>query len=84
MGGGRRGNAAHPSFESLDAFFCDCLERAESSYPTLEKASKMRVECWIAKLNGPYPLPNVAWRKNRNAYAALLARAVEVVDFREP
>lgn len=36
------------------------------------------------KLNGPYPLPNVAWRKNRNAFAALLARAVEEVDFREP
>lgn len=36
------------------------------------------------KLNGPYPLPNVAWRKNRNAFAALLARAVEEIDFRQP
>ena len=42
------------------------------------------MERWIVKLNGPYPLPNVAWRKNRNAFAALLARAVEEVDFREP
>ncbi|CAM9539640.1 unnamed protein product [Scytosiphon promiscuus] len=84
MGRGGRNNVAHPSFESLDAFFCDCLERVESAYPTLDKAYKIRVECWIVKLNGPYPLPNVAWRKNRNAFAALLARAVEMVDFREP
>ncbi|CAN0024955.1 unnamed protein product, partial [Ectocarpus fasciculatus] len=48
------------------------------------RTHQIRVECWIAKLNGPYPLPNVAWRKNRNAFAALLARAVEEVDFREP
>ncbi|CAM9393544.1 unnamed protein product, partial [Ectocarpus sp. 6 AP-2014] len=85
MGSGRRNNAAHPSYESLDAFFCGCLERVEAAYATLNKAfKKIRVECWIAKLNGPYPLPNVAWRKNRNAFAALLARAVEEVDFREP
>ncbi|CAN0494036.1 unnamed protein product [Ectocarpus sp. 12 AP-2014] len=84
MGSGRRNNAAHPSYESLDAFFCGCLERVEAAYATLNKAFKIRVECWIAKLNGPYPLPNVAWRKNRNAFAALLARAVEEVDFREP
>lgn len=45
---------------------------------------QIRVEAWIMKLNGPYPLPNVAWRKNRNAFAALLARAVEEADFREP
>lgn len=52
--------------------------------PIATETEKIRVECWIVKLNGPYPLPNVAWRKNRNAFAALLARAVEEVDFREP
>ncbi|CAN0375647.1 unnamed protein product, partial [Pylaiella littoralis] len=79
-----RRNSAHPTFEFLDTFFCDCLERVEAAYATLDKACKIRVECWVVKLNGPYPLPNVAWRKNRNAFAALLARAVEEVDFREP
>ena len=40
LGSGRR-NAAHPSFESLDAFFCDCLERVEAAYATLDKACKV-------------------------------------------
>lgn len=57
------------------------------SLPTFMAAGrgpKIRVERWVVKLNGPYPLSSVAWRKNRNAFAALLTRAVEEVDFREP
>lgn len=41
LGSSSRRNAAHPSFESLDAFFCDCLERVEAAYATLDKACKV-------------------------------------------
>lgn len=36
-----RGNAAYPSMESLDSFFCDCLERVEASYRMLDRAKKV-------------------------------------------
>lgn len=42
MGSGRRDNAAHPSYESLDAFFCGCLERVEAAYAKLNKACKVK------------------------------------------
>lgn len=62
---------------------CTLLEHLTFLFRVFD-GKQIRVERWVAKLNGPYPLPNRAWRRNRNDFAALLVRAVEEVDFREP
>lgn len=36
-----RSNAAYPTLEILDSFFCDCLERVEAYYRTLDRAIKV-------------------------------------------
>ncbi|CAM9579711.1 unnamed protein product, partial [Choristocarpus tenellus] len=82
---------AHPSTEKLDLEFGNHLEQVQEHHATLPKALKasltfqsIRVERWVEKLNSPYPLPNISWKRNRNAFAALLAHTVERKDFRDP
>lgn len=44
-----RSNAAYPTLESLDSIFCDCLERVEACYRTLDKAIKVCVQNTFTK-----------------------------------
>jgi hypothetical protein len=50
-------------------------------YPTPQLLA-VRVERWVDKL--AQPTSNVLWKRNRNAYSALLLRAVTTQEFRPP
>ncbi|GMI03243.1 hypothetical protein TrVE_jg8318 [Triparma verrucosa] len=78
-------NVPYPSVQGGDALndeFAMALVNIESSYVHLPKAYRIRIENWVRKLSAP--MPTLSWRRNRNAYAHLLASSIRSKDFREP
>lgn len=73
---------ASPALDALDAEFMSRLTKIQRQYVRLNKQLQVRVEKWCQALSEE--CTNDTWRRNRNAYADLLAVFVSSGELEEP
>ena len=71
-----------PALDALDAEFMSRLTKIQRQYVRLNKQLQVRVEKWCQALSEE--CTNDTWRRNRNAYADLLAVFVSSGELEEP
>ena len=70
--------------KELDDVFLFHMLEIERKYVDLPKFLCIRTERWIEKLSVLATTSNLAWKRNRNEYSAMLLSMVSTRDFKEP